>query len=37
MRDHDPNHPYARQLIGCGNGVLYSEPCVDCEVVVRHF
>ena len=33
MRDHDPNHPYARQFIGCGHGVLYSEPCVDCEVV----
>ena len=33
MRDHDPNHPYARQFIGCGHGVLYSEPCVDCEAV----
>ena len=33
MRDHDPNHPYARKLIGCGHGVLYSEPCADCEAV----
>ena len=33
VRDHDPNHPYVRQLIGCGHGVLYSEPCVDCECV----
>lgn len=33
MCDHDPNHPYVRRLIGCGHGVLFSEPCVDCEVV----
>lgn len=33
MRAHDPNHPYVRQLIGCGHGVLYSAPCVDCECV----
>lgn len=33
MREHDPNHPYVRKLIGCGHGRLFSEPCVDCEVV----
>lgn len=33
MRDHDPNHPYVRRLIGCGHGVLFSEPCVECEIV----
>lgn len=32
-REHDPNHPYVRKLIGCGHGRLFSEPCVDCEVV----
>ena len=32
-REHDPNHPYVRNLIGCGHGRLCSEPCVDCEVV----
>ncbi len=30
---HDPTHPYVRKLIGCGHGRLFSEPCVDCEVV----
>lgn len=30
---HDPNHPLLRRLKGCGHGVLFSEPCVDCEVV----
>jgi len=33
MRDHDPNHPYVRKLVGCGHGRLFSDPCVDCEVV----
>lgn len=33
MRDHDPNHPYVRRMIGCGHGVLFSEPCVECEIV----
>ena len=33
MRDHDPNHPYLRKMVGCGHGRLFSEPCVDCEVV----
>ena len=32
-REHDPNHPYVRKLVGCGHGRLFSEPCVDCEVV----
>jgi len=32
-RDHDVNHPYSRKFIGCGHGRLFSEPCVDCEVV----
>lgn len=32
-RDHDPNHPYARTLKGCGHGRLFTEPCVDCEIV----
>lgn len=32
-RDHDPAHPYLRTLKGCGHGRLFSEPCVDCEVV----
>ena len=30
---HDPSHPYVRKLIGCGHGRLFSEPCVDCEIV----
>lgn len=33
MREHDPNHPYVRKLVGCGHGRLFTEPCVDCEVV----
>ena len=32
-RDHDPSHPYLRTLKGCGHGRLFSESCVDCEVV----
>ena len=32
-RIHDPNHPYVRRLVGCGHGRLFTEPCVDCEVV----
>ena len=32
-RDHDPAPPYLRTLKGCGHGRLFSEPCVDCEVV----
>lgn len=26
-------HPYVRTLKGCGHGRLFSEPCVDCEIV----
>ena len=33
FREHDPKHPYALRHIGCGHGRLYSEPCVDCEIV----
>ena len=32
-RNHDPAHLYLRTLKGCGHGRLFSEPCVDCEVV----
>lgn len=31
--EHDPNHEYVRRFVGCGHGRLYSEPCVDCEIV----
>lgn len=30
---HDANHPYVRQCVGCGHGVLFTEPCVECEIV----
>lgn len=33
LREHDPNHPYVRKLVGCGHGRLFTEPCVDCEIV----
>lgn len=33
FREHDPSHPYVRRLVGCGHGRLYTEPCVDCEIV----
>lgn len=33
FREHDPNHPYVRNLTGCGHGRLFTDPCVDCEVV----
>ena len=32
-KPHDPNNPLLRTLKGCGHGVLFSEPCIDCEVV----
>lgn len=35
-REHDPNHPYVRKLVGCGHGRLFSEPCQDCEIVKLH-
>ena len=36
FREHDPKHPYVLRHIGCGHGRLYSEPCVDCEIVWLH-
>ena len=33
LREHDPKHPYLRSLKGCGHGRLFTEPCVDCEIV----
>ena len=33
MKEHDPTHPYVRQLVGCGHGVLFRDYCVDCEIV----
>lgn len=30
---HDPAHPYVKKMIGCGHGVLFSDPCIECEVV----
>lgn len=33
FREHDPSHPYVRRLIGCGHGRLFTEPCIDCEIV----
>ncbi len=32
-RPYDPNHRYVMALVGCGHGRLFTEPCVDCEVV----
>ena len=36
FREHDPKHPYVLKHTGCGHGRLYSEPCVDCEIVWLH-
>lgn len=33
LRQHDATHPYVRSMTGCGHGRLFSEPCVDCEIV----
>ena len=33
LRQHDAQHPYVRSMKGCGHGRLFSEPCVDCEIV----
>ena len=33
LRQHDASHPYVRSMKGCGHGRLFSEPCVDCEIV----
>lgn len=32
-KEHDPNHPYVRRLVGCGHGVLFTDYCRDCEIV----
>ena len=36
MKPHDAMHPYVLRFIGCGHGVLFSDPCVDCELVGLH-
>ena len=36
MKPHDAMHPYVLRFIGCGHGVLFSQPCVDCELVSLH-
>ena len=33
LAENDPNHPYVKTLKGCGHGRLFTEPCVDCEIV----
>lgn len=33
MKEHDPNHPYVRKMVGCGHGVLFTDYCKDCEIV----
>ena len=33
FREHDPKHPYVQRFVGCGHGRLYTEHCVDCEIV----
>ena len=32
MREHNPDHPYVRKMVGCGHGRLFSEPCNECEI-----
>lgn len=32
-KEHDPNHPYLRRMVGCGHGVLFTDYCRDCEIV----
>ena len=32
-KEHDPNHPYVRRMVGCGHGVLFTDYCRDCEIV----
>jgi len=36
FREHDHKHPYVLKYTRCGHGRLYSEPCVDCEIVWLH-
>ena len=31
-REHNPDHPYVRKMVGCGHGRLFSEPCNECEI-----
>lgn len=33
LREHDPDHPFLRQMIGCGHGRLWEEVCPECEIV----
>ena len=33
MAEHDNNHPYVIKRLGCGHGVLWVDPCVECEIV----
>jgi len=33
LKKSDPNHPYVQRYVGCGHGRLFTEPCVDCEIV----
>lgn len=33
MAEHDPNHPYVLRFVGCGHGVLFTDYCVECEIV----
>ena len=33
FREHDPSHPYVQRFVGCGHGRLFTDPCVDCEIV----
>jgi hypothetical protein len=32
-KPHDAMHPYAKKMVGCGHGVLFSDYCPDCEIV----
>lgn len=36
FREHDPSHPYVQRFVGCGHGRLFTDPCVDCEIVWLH-
>lgn len=33
LREHDPDHPFLRQMIGCGHGRLWEDVCPECEIV----
>ena len=32
-KPNNRNHPYVVKMIGCGHGVLFTDPCEDCEIV----